>query len=277
MHGRLAGTGRLLILPVDQGFEHGPDKSFAINPDAYDPEYHVRFAIDSGMSAYAAPLGFLGYISHKFAGQIPMILKMNSSNSLLPKMCAPDQAITASIKDAIELGCVAVGMTIYPGSSNSVSMIEEAREIIREAKSYGIASVVWSYPRGEDLPKEAETALDICAYAAHMASLLGAHIVKVKPPSEYIHSVEVRKVLSGIDYSMMRDRISHIVRSCFNGRRMVVFSGGVYADESELLSDIRELCLGGATGSIVGRNVFQRDRDSAMALINDIVKIYAYE
>jgi class I fructose-bisphosphate aldolase len=183
MHGNLAGTGKLLILPVDQGFEHGPDKSFAKNEESYDPLYHYKLAIDAGLSAYAAPLGMLEAGASEFAGQVPTILKLNSSNSLYGKSLAPDQAITSSVDDALRLGCSAVGMTIYPGSDKSLEMMEEAAEIIKEAKSKGLPTVIWSYPRGGNLSKEDETALDVCSYASHMAALLGAHIIKVKVPS----------------------------------------------------------------------------------------------
>src|SRR5687768_4771860 len=114
-HGRLGGTGKMVILPVDQGFEHGPARSFAPNPPAYDPDYHFQLAIDAGCNAYAAPLGFLEASAGKFAGQVPLILKLNNSDSLA-KVGEPISAITGSVKDAQRLGCVAIGYTIYPGS-----------------------------------------------------------------------------------------------------------------------------------------------------------------
>jgi class I fructose-bisphosphate aldolase len=276
MNGKLAGSGKMVILPVDQGFEHGPDRSFAKNPDSYDPDYHYRLAIDAGLSAYAAPLGFISTAASKFAGQIPTILKMNSSNSLFPKSESPDQSITASVKDAVELGCTAIGLTIYPGSRKSLDMIEEARELIREAKSYGIMSVIWSYPRGEDLTKEAETAIDVCAYAAHVAALIGAHIIKVKPPTEHIAQLDAKKVFDSekIDIGTLERRIAHVVQSCFAGKRLVVFSGGVSKDKKSLLDEISSINSGGGSGSIIGRNSFQRPRDEALALLDEIVKIY---
>ncbi len=116
MQGRLGGTGKLLILPVDQGFEHGPARSFAPNPPAYDPHYHFQLAVDAGLSAYAAPLGFIAGGADRFAGAIPTILKLNSANSLARDKEAPSQAVTAGVKDALRLGCSAIGFTIYPGS-----------------------------------------------------------------------------------------------------------------------------------------------------------------
>ena len=279
MQGRLGGTGRLVILPVDQGFEHGPARSFAKNPDAYDPHYHYQLAIDAGLSAYAAPLGFLEAGADTFAGQIPTILKVNSSNSLAPKHCYPDQAITGSVPDALRLGCSAIGFTIYPGSDGVFDQMEEIREMAEEAKSVGLVVVIWSYPRGADVSKEGETAVDVCAYAAHMAALLGAHIIKVKPPTDVLGNAESKKVYESekIAIKTMAERIAHVKQACFAGKRIVVFSGGNAKGEKELLDEIRGLRDGGANGSIIGRNTFQRPREEALALLDTIIRIYKGE
>src|SRR6185437_9470416 len=239
MQGKLGGTGRLLILPVDQGFEHGPARSFAPNPPAYDPQYHYSLAIEAGLSAYAAPLGFIEGGAATFAGQIPTILKLNSANSLARDKEAPSQAVTGSVKDALRLGCSAIGFTIYPGSDVAYDMMEEIAEMGREAKSYGLAVVIWSYPRGGSLSKQGETAIDICAYAAHMAALLGAHIIKVKPPTDFLELDAAKKVYEQqkIDVSSAAARYRHVVQSCFNGRRIVVFSGGEAKDDNSLLNE----------------------------------------
>ena len=276
MQGKLGGTGKLVILPVDQGFEHGPARSFAPNPDAYDPHYHFKLAIDAGLSAYAAPLGMIEAGADTFAGQIPTIMKVNSSNSLARDKDGPSQAITGSVQEAVRLGCSAIGFTIYPGSDNAFEMMGQIREMAEEAKAYGLAVVVWSYPRGGDLTKKGETAVDICAYAAHMAALLGAHIIKVKPPTEHLEldaakkSYEANKIAIGT----MAERIEHVVQSCFNGRRIVVFSGGEAKDLDGLYNEIRGLRDGGANGSIIGRNTFQRPREEAMEMLNTIIDIY---
>ncbi len=273
MQGRLGGTGKLVILPVDQGFEHGPARSFAPNPPAYDPHYHFDLALEAGLSAYAAPLGMIEAGAGSFAGQIPTILKMNSANSLSR---LKDQAVTASVADALRLGCSAIGFTIYPASDDQFEMMEEIRDLAKEAKASGLAVVVWSYPRGGDLSKEGETAVDICAYAAHMACLLGAHIIKVKPPTAALELDAAAKVYRdrGVLVSTLAERTAHVVQSCFNGRRMVVFSGGEARDTEGLLNEIRQLRDGGATGSIVGRNAFQRPREEALELLGQIVDIY---
>ena len=276
MSGKLGGTGKLIILPVDQGFEHGPARSFAKNSPAYDPHYHYKLAIDAGLSAFAAPLGMLEAGADTFAGQIPLIMKMNSSNSLSNQITDPSQALTGSVSEAIRLGCSAVGFTIYPGSEMALDMISDIQEIAVEAKNAGLAVVVWSYPRGGNISKEGETAVDIVSYAAHMAALVGAHIIKVKPPTSFIEQDEAKKVYlsQNIPISSLNERIKHVVQSCFNGKRLVVFSGGSSKDKENLLAEIRELYLGGASGSIIGRNSFQRPYAEALALLNQIIDIY---
>lgn len=276
MHGKLGGTGKMVILPVDQGFEHGPDRSFAVNPDAYDPHYHFQLAIDAGLNAYAAPLGMIEAGADTFAGAIPLILKVNSSNSLHNGGTAPHQATTASVSDALRLGCSAIGFTIYPGSDAAFDMFEEIREMAEEAKSCGLAVVIWSYPRGGDLSKIGETAMDICAYAAHMAALLGAHIIKVKPPTQALENLEAIKVYEQvkIPVSNLEERVCHIMKSTFNNRRIVVFSGGNAKGEDAIYNEIREIYKGGANGSIIGRNTFQRPRAEALAMLDNIIKIY---
>ena len=275
-HGRLGGTGRMVILPVDQGFEHGPARSFAPNPPAYDPHYHFQLAIDAGLNAYAAPLGMLEAGADSFAGAIPTILKMNSANSLASKTAAKDQAITASISDALRLGCSAVGFTIYPGSDSANDMIEEVREHAEEAKSVGLATVVWSYPRGGDLTKDGETAMDVDAYATQIAALIGAHIIKVKLPTDHLAQAEAKAVYqkTGVDISSMAARVKHIMDAAFGGRRIVVFSGGTMKGEDALFDEAKAIRDGGGNGSIIGRNSFQRPREDAMKLLDRIVAIY---
>ena len=276
MEGKLGGTGKVIILPVDQGFEHGPARSFAVNPAAYDPHYHYQIAVDAGLSAYAAPLGPLKAGADSFAGQIPTILKVNSSNSLLPAVAPKTQAITASVSDALRLGCAAIGFTIYPGSSMSLSMFADVAEMRREAASKGVATVIWSYPRGEDLDKDAETAVDVTAYAAHIAALLGAHVIKVKLPSDHLSQPEAKKafVAGQVPIATQADRVRECVRSVFNGRRIIVFSGGAAKGTDAVLDDARAIRDGGGNGSIIGRNCFQRPRAEALALLQTLVEIY---
>lgn len=275
-HGGLAGTGRLVILPVDQGFEHGPARSFAINPPAYDPRYHFELAIESGCSAYAAPLGFLEAGAREFAGRIPLILKVND-HDVLSDEGDPTQALTGSVSDALRLGCVGIGFTIYPGSAHRLEMYQQIRAYAEEAKRQGLLVVIWSYPRGSALSKAGETAIDVCSYAAHIAAQLGAHIIKVKVPTAHIEQAAARKVYESepIGVSNLADRIRHVVQCCFDGRRVVIFSGGAQTNDEELLTEIRGIHTGGGFGSIMGRNVFQRKRAQALELLATIMGIYA--
>jgi class I fructose-bisphosphate aldolase len=275
--GKLGGTGRMVILPVDQGFEHGPARSFAVNPPAYDPRYHFRLAVESGCTAYAAPLGFIEAGARDYAGQIPLILKINSKDILLDEK-DPTQASTGWVDDALRLGCVAVGFTIYPGSAQRVSMYNQLRELALEAKSRGLAVVVWSYPRGGGLSKEGETAIDVTAYAAHIAAQLGAHIIKVKLPSAHIEQPEAKKVYEKekVPIGTLAERVRHIVQAAFNGRRIVIFSGGAAKQDDEAVyEEARAIRDGGGFGSIIGRNSFQRPEDRAKKLLDTIMGIYA--
>ncbi len=275
-HGRIGGTGKMVILPVDQGFEHGPARSFAKNPDAYDPSYHFNLAIESGCNAYAAPLGPLEACARDYAGEIPLILKVNSSETLYgPK--APISAITSSVDDALRLGCAGIGFTIYPGSSERKHMYEEIARMNEEAKKAGLVTVIWSYARGEQISKAGETAIDVISYSAHLACQLGAHIVKVKPPSSHIEQDAARKVYEseGIPVETMKERIKHVVQSCFNGRRVVIFSGGESKSTPELLSEVKEMAQGGSFGSIMGRNAFQRPKKESIELLNKVMDIFA--
>ena len=274
MQGRLGGTGKLIILPVDQGFEHGPARSFAINEPAYDPHYHYQMAIDAGLSAYAAPLGMLEAGADTFAGQIPTILKCNSSNSWAS---SANQALTGGVDDALRLGCAAIGFTIYPGSDDVFDMMEEIKELSAEAKSVGIPTVLWSYPRGGTLPKTGELALDVGAYAAHMAALMGAHIIKVKLPSDHVEQADAKKAYEGRDWSKQSDRVRHVTQACFNSRRIVVFSGGATKGEDAVYQDAIDIRDGGGNGSIIGRNTFQRERGEALAMLDKLVRIYKNE
>lgn len=274
-HGRLGGTGRLVILPVDQGFEHGPARSFAPNPAGYDPRYHFSLALEAGCNAYAAPLGFIEAGVREFAGQIPLILKMNNKDSLLEEK-DPTQAWTGSVQDALRLGCCAVGFTIYPGSSERFAMYERIRELGEEAKENGLAVVIWSYPRGSGLDKNAETAIDVCGYAAQIAAQLGAHIIKVKLPTSHIAQDAARKVYDKekIPIESLPDRVKHVVQCAFAGRRIVIFSGGPAESDDKILAEVRAIRDGGGFGSIIGRNSFQRKKADALRLLDQVMTIY---
>lgn len=276
MTGKLAGTGKMIILPVDQGFEHGPARSFAKNPLGYDPHYHYQLAIDAGLNAYAAPLGMIEAGADSFAGQIPTILKCNSANSLMSDTAGKNQAVTATVQDALRLGCSAIGFTIYPGSDMALDMFEEISEMRAEAASVGIPTVIWSYPRGEAISKDGETAIDIAAYAAQIAALLGAHVIKIKLSTDHLENKDARKVYQdqGIDISTQAARVRHCMDAAFGGRRIVVFSGGAAKGADAVYEDAMAIRDGGGNGSIIGRNSFQRSREDALTMLGKLVDIY---
>ena len=276
MEGKLGGTGKMIILPVDQGFEHGPARTFAANPGGYDPHYHYKLAIDAGLSAYAAPLGMLEAGADSFAGQIPTILKVNSANSLMAAGAGKNQAVTGSVDDALRLGCSAIGFTIYPGSDAQLEMYEEIVEMRREAAAKGVATVIWSYPRGEAISKEGETAIDVAAYAAQIAALIGAHIIKIKLSTDHLMLPEAKAVYEDqqIDIATQAARVRHCMQSSFDGRRIVVFSGGAKKGADSVYDDARAIRDGGGNGSIIGRNSFQRPRAEALDMLGKLVDIY---
>lgn len=277
-HGKLAGTGKLVILPVDQGFEHGPARSFAPNAAGYNPHYHFQLAIDAGCNGYAAPLGFLQAGAAEFAGRIPLILKLNNHDVLHDEK-DPLSAVTGSVKDALRLGCSAVGFTIYPGSAHSATMYEQLRGLSEEARDNGLAVVVWSYPRGSALSKEGETAVDVVAYAAQIAAQLGAHIIKVKLPTAHLEQAAAKKVYEAeqVPIKTLAERVRHVVQSSFDGRRIVIFSGGAKSDDKNVFDEARAIRDGGGFGSIIGRNSFQRPKADAIKFLQTVMGIYAGE
>jgi len=276
MHGKLAGTGNMVILPIDQGFEHGPARSFAVNPATYDPHYQFKLGIASGCSAFAAPLGTLEAGYKTFKGKIPTILKVNSANSLSRQKENADQAVHGSVEDAVRLGCVAIGFTIYPGSDACYDQMEEFAAMSRDAKRAGLATVLWVYPRGGNISKDGETALDIVSYGAHMGCLMGAHIIKVKLPTDFLELPEAKKAYEqyNIARATLTERVADVVKSCFDGRRLVVFSGGATKGTDAVLDEARAIKAGGGNGSIMGRNAFQRPWDESLKLLSDIMDIY---
>jgi class I fructose-bisphosphate aldolase len=250
-------------------------RSFGPNAAGNDPEYHAQLAIDSGCNAYAAPLGQLEAVAGKIAGQIPLILKLNNSDTLA-KIGEPCSALTGSVEDALRLGCVGIGYTIYPGSGQRNQMYQDLRELTAESKRKGLAVIVWSYPRGAGLSKAGETAVDVACYAAHIAAQLGAHVIKVKPPTEHIEFEDSKKVYAKnpVKLETLADRTKHVIDNTFGGKRVVIFSGGEAKSTDAVLEDVRQMAKGGSFGSIMGRNAFQRPRAEGLALLNDVIKIF---
>jgi class I fructose-bisphosphate aldolase len=274
-HGKLAGTGRILMLPADQGFEHGPGRSFSNNPAAYDPRYHIELAIEAGCNAYVAPLGFLEAVAADYAGRIPTVLKLNGRD-LLHKDPDPMMAQIATVEDALRLGCTAVGFGIYPGTNNRRILYEQLREVVRQAKHVGLPVICWSYPRGANIPKEAETAADITTYAAHIAAQMGAHILYLKLPTERIEHEDTRILYEkhGVKLASLEDRIRHVLQGAFQDRRIVLFSGGPRGDADIILNEAVAIRNAGAAGQMIGRNAFQRSRESALELFEKLIRVY---
>jgi class I fructose-bisphosphate aldolase len=189
----------------------------------------------------------------------------------------PISALTSSVEDALRLGCAGIGFTIYPGSANRKQMYEEIATASREAKKAGLAVVIWAYARGEGISKEGETGMDVIAYSAHIAAQLGANIIKVKPPSAHLEQAEAKKVYEsqGIKITQMSDRIRHVVQSCYNGKRIVIFSGGEAKSTPDLLEEVKQLAAGGAFGSIMGRNAFQRPKKESLELLHNVMEAFA--
>ena len=277
-YGRIGGTGKFVLLPVDQGFEHGPGRSFQPNPAGYNPLYHAQLAIDSGCNGYAAPLGQIeAAVDVITAASLPTILKVNSHDLMMPDDDDPAPSVTAWVDDAIRLNCAAVGFTIYPGSENSADMYEQVRELASDARTAGLVVVVWAYSRGSGLPsKDVETAVDIVCYAVHIAAQLGAHIIKCKPTKAVIGLPDhiKRGTYNGVPIDTLADRTKIVVKSAFNGHRIVINSGGEAKSDQDVLDEIKQLANGGSFGSIVGRNAFQRAKDESISLLHQIQDIY---
>jgi class I fructose-bisphosphate aldolase len=246
-----------------------------VNPPAYDPDYHIQLAIDAGCNGYAAPLGALEAVAGKYLGEIPLVLKLNNSE-VLSKQTHPHSAVTGSVKDAVRLGCAAIGYTIYPGSGARNEMLGELRELLAEAKEAGLPTIVWAYARGTELSKEGETAADVISYSAHLAAQMGAHVIKVKPPTAHLEQSEAKKAYekAGVSVATLSDRIRLVVQSAFNGKRIVIFSGGEPKDTAALLAEVKAIRDGGGFGSIMGRNVFQRPREESLKLLRDVISIF---
>jgi class I fructose-bisphosphate aldolase len=212
-----------------------------------------------------------------FAGEIPLILKANDNDVLLEEK-DPNQALTASVQDALLLGCCAIGFTIYPGSAHQLKMYGQLRAYAEEAKRNGLAVVIWSFPRGSGLSKDGESAIDVVGYAVQIAAQRGAHVIKVKLPTAHIEQDAARKVYEErrIPIATLAERVRLVVDCAFAGRRIVIFSDGATVfDDDNPLDEIRSIHSGGGFGSIIGRNSFQRRKGDAIEMLGAVMDIYA--
>ena len=223
--------------------------------------------------------GFLEAGASHFAGQIPLILKLNN-HDVLHDDKDPLPSVTGSVKDALRLGCV--GRRLHDlsriGPLQCRCMNSCARSL-KKRRTGGLAVVVWSYPRGSAISKEGETAMDVVAYAAQIAAQLGAHVIKVKLPSAHLEQAAAKKVYESIQVPIktLAERVKHVVQSSFDGRRIVIFSGGAKSEDKNVFEEARAIREGGGFGSIIGRNSFQRPKAEAVKFLQTIMGIYAGE
>ena len=284
-HGRLAGTGYLSILPVDQGIEHSAGASFAANPAYFDGEAIVELAIEGGCNAVASTFGVLGSVARKYAHRIPFICKLNH-NELLTDPNKYDQVLFGSVKQAFELGAVAVGATIYFGSEQADRQIQEISLAFHAAHELGMATVLWCYLRNSAFSRDGvdyHLAADLTGQANHLGVSIEADIIKQKLP-ETNRGFEVLKF--GKTSSKVYDKLTsdhpidltrYQVVNCYLGRSGLINSGGASSGESDLKEAVRTAVINkraGGMGLITGRKAFQRPMKDGIALLNAVQDVY---
>ena len=291
-HGRLGGTGYLSILPVDQGIEHSAGASFAPNPDYFDPENIVRLAIEGGCSAVATTLGVLGSVARRYAHRIPFVLKLNH-NELLSYPNIFEQTPFASVRQAREMGCVAVGATIYWGSAGSRLQLQEVSDAFAEAHELGLATILWCYLRNEAFsPTEKggtdyHVAADLTGQANHLGVTLQADIIKQKLPETAAPGfLDLKfgktdpRVYSELMSDHPIDQTRYQVANCYLGRAGLINSGGASAGASDTREAVRTAVINkraGGMGLITGRKAFQRPFAEGVGLLNAVQDVYLCE
>lgn len=283
-HGRLAGTGHLSILPVDQGIEHSGGASFAPNPDYFDPEKIVELAIEGGCNAVASTFGVLGMVARKYAHKIPFILKINH-NELLTYPNKFDQVPFASVKDAFEMGAAGVGATIYFGSDDATRQIQEVTEIFSEAHDIGMFTVLWCYLRNSDFKtdKDYHVSADLTGQANHLGVTIEADIIKQKLPENNGGYNALKfgktspKVYTELTSDHPIDLCRYQVANCYMGRVGLINSGGASTGAGDLAQAVRTAVINkraGGTGLISGRKAFQKPMAEGVELLNAIQDVY---
>ncbi len=264
------GNGTLMLLPIDQGIEHGP-RDFFPNPASKDPEYQFRLAAEAGYSAIACQIGMATKYYPDYAGQVPLILKVNGKTDVPPS----DEALSpvnASVEDAVRLGADAVGYTLYVGSPKQEEDLVQLRTIRQDCDRYGMPLVIWAYPRGRDIEtKGGRDSLYAIDYGARLAMEMGADVVKLNLPKL---NPEKDKD-SPAPYNEMEASQEEAIRHCVEsaGRALVVLSGGSRVDDEEVLAHCRMIMEAGGSGVIFGRNVWQREWSAALEIIEQIKEI----
>ena len=284
-HGRLAGTGYVSILPVDQGIEHSAGASFAPNPDYFDPENIVKLAIEGGCNAVASTLGVLGACARRYAYKIPFILKFNH-NELLSYPNSYDQIRFANMEQAFDMGAMGVGATIYFGSENSDRQIQEVAELFHQAHDLGMFTVLWCYLRNPAFKVDGtdyHAAADLTGQANHLGVTIAADIIKQKLPetnggySALKFGKTHPKVYGELTSDHPVDLTRYHVANCYMGRACLINSGGASAGDSDLKEAVKTAVINkraGGTGLISGRKAFQRPMAEGVALLNAIQDVY---
>ncbi len=283
-HGRLAGTGYLSILPVDQGVEHSAGASFAVNPLYFDPENIVKLAVEGQCNAVASTLGVLGAVSRRYAHRIPFIVKLNH-NELLSYPNTYDQRLFASVDQGFDLGAVAVGATIYYGSEESRRQIEEISAAFAQAHELGMFTVLWAYLRNEHFTQDGvnyETSADLTGQANHLAATIEADLVKQKQPTNNggykalnfgkTHPDVYQKLTSDHPIDLTRYQVAN----CYMGRAPLINSGGA-SGKNDLQQAVRTAVINkraGGAGLITGRKAFQRSLQEGIELLNAVQDVY---
>ncbi|MFW9835472.1 MAG: class I fructose-bisphosphate aldolase [Candidatus Thorarchaeota archaeon] len=265
------GNGTMLILPIDQGLEHGP-VDFFTDHDCLNPEYQFRLAIEGGFSGIALHLGLAEKYAPKYAGKIPIVLKINGKTRI-PPANEPVSPMTGSVEDAVRIGATAVGYTLYVGSPNQHTDFTQFRKVKEDAERYGMPIIVWAYPRGEAVDaKGGRNSLYAIDYAARVADELGADVVKLNVPTTSAESRSMQPPpYSTLDWSTEK-MVAKVVKSA--GKTLVLFSGGGKESDDEVIERARVCIEQGATGLIFGRNIWQRDWDDALKMakiLKDII------
>ena len=285
--GRLAGTGYMSILPVDQGIEHSAAASFAPNPEYFDPENIVKLAIEGGCSAVASTLGVLGIVSRKFAHKIPFVVKLNH-NELLTYPNKFDQIYFGSVRQAYDLGAAAIGATIYFGSAESTRQIEETTEAFELAHELGMVTILWCYLRNESFKadKDYHTSADLTGQANHIGVTIEADIIKQKLPTNNGGFKAIKfgktndKVYSELTTENPIDLTRYQLANCYMGRAGLINSGGASSGESDFSEAIETAVINkraGGSGLICGRKAFQRPMKDGIELLHAIQDVYLDE
>jgi len=264
------GNGTLLILPIDHGLEHGP-VDFLGNPDAADPTYQFELAVQGGFNGIACQIGFAEKYFRRFAGKVPLVLKLNGKTNI-PSDDEAHSPLNATVEDAVRLGAHAVGYTLYVGSPQQSRHQEDFRKVRRDAERYGLPIVMWAYPRGSAVEaKGGRDSLYAVDYAARVAMELGADVVKLNAPQKSDRDELMPKKYREIewDYADGARRVIHSAQ-----HTPVLFSGGSKVSDEDLLEKARTVMEAGATGLIFGRNMWQRPMDDALAITREVKAMF---